>query len=63
MKFKINTKIESSYDKIAPRDKIILFNENISLSGSTYLRELYIDKREDDGWLYLDFIIEGHSIN
>ena len=60
MKFKLNTKIESGLDKISPKDSIILFNENISLNGATYLRDLYIDKREDDGWLYLDFIIEGH---
>ena len=25
------------------------------------VREMYIQKREDDGWLYLDFLIEGNT--
>jgi len=59
MKFKLNTKIDNEKDKISLKDKVIFFNENTSVSGATELRDLYIEKREDDGWLYLDFIVEG----
>ena len=61
LKFKLNCKIEDSEDKIVTKDKIVLFNENVSLQGETELRELYIQRREDDGWLYLDFLVEGHQ--
>ena len=40
---------------------MIFFNENISLPTSCLLRDKYIEKREDDGWLYLDFLVEGHE--
>ena len=59
MKFKINTRIEEDTDKISIKDKMVFFNENVSISSQVKLRELYIQKREDDGWLYLDFLIEG----
>mmetsp|Transcript_7491 Transcript_7491/g.12655 ORF Transcript_7491/g.12655 Transcript_7491/m.12655 type:complete len:150 (-) Transcript_7491:37-486(-) len=60
VKFKINSRIESSLDKISKKDKVIFFNENISVSEHLLLRDLYIEKREDDGWLYLDFLVEAH---
>ena len=40
-------------------DRVVFFNENSSVAASAELRDLYIQKREDDGWLYLDFIVEG----
>jgi hypothetical protein len=42
LKFKLNTMIESPFDKITKADKCIFFNENISLSEYTELRDLYI---------------------
>ena len=59
MKFKMNAMIEANLDKISKKDKVILFNDNISITSAINLRDLYIEKREDDGWLYLDFIVEG----
>ena len=47
------------FDKITKNDKIVFFNENVSLSEYSELRDLYIQKREEDGWLYLDFLVEG----
>jgi hypothetical protein len=40
---------------------VIFFNDNVSISEQMELRDLYIQKREDDGWLYLDFLVEGAS--
>jgi hypothetical protein len=51
--------IENPFDKITKNDKIVFFNENVSLSEYSELRDLYIQKREEDGWLYLDFLVEG----
>jgi hypothetical protein len=59
IKFKINSKIDTNLDKISKKDKIVCFNENISIAQTGILRDLYIQKREEDGWLYLDFIVEG----
>ena len=61
IKFKINAFIENLEDKITRKDKVIFFNENVSIATTSALRDLYISKREDDGWLYLDFIIEGED--
>ena len=60
MKFKMNCQIESHIDKISKKDKIVFFNENISVSEQVELRNLYFQKCEDDGWLYLDFLVEGY---
>jgi hypothetical protein len=59
LKFKMNAQIESPFDKISTKQKIVFFNENVSISDQIELRDLYIEKREDDGWLYLDFLVEG----
>ena len=59
MKFRMNSMIENNLDKISSKDKVVIFNDNISIASTTFLRDLYINKREDDGWLYLDFIVEG----
>ena len=42
LKFKLNTMIDSPFDKISKADKVIFFNENVSLSEYTELRDLYI---------------------
>lgn len=59
LKFKMNTLIDRDIDKVSTKDKLIFFNENVSISNQIVLRDLYIQKREDDGWLYLDFLVEG----
>lgn len=42
IKFKINAKIQNNLDKITKKDRIVFFNENISIAGTTVLRDLYI---------------------
>ena len=44
----MNCRIENHLDKISRKDKVIIFNENVSLLETTDLRDLYIQKREDD---------------
>jgi hypothetical protein len=61
MKFKMNCQIENHMDKISKKDKVIFFNENISISETEELRNIYYQKCEDDGWLYLDFLVEGNQ--
>lgn len=63
MKFKMNTMIDRDIDKITKKNRIVFFNENQSIANSVELRDMYIQKREDDGWLYLDFIVESNSEN
>ena len=43
------------------KDRVVLFNDNVSMVGESSLRDLYVQRREDDGWLYLDFLIEAHN--
>ena len=59
LKFKMNSQIDSPFDKIHIKEKVVFFNDNVSISEQMELRDLYIQKREDDGWLYLDFLVEG----
>ena len=42
IKFKLNCKIDNPSQKIVVKDKVVLFNENISLLEGTGLRDLYI---------------------
>ena len=58
MKFKINAKINNLSLKLNNRERVVFFNERISVGESTEIQSLYSQKREEDGWLYLDFIIE-----
>ena len=58
MKFKINTKIKEEDDKLNVKERILFFNNRLSVSESHELKEVYEKLRENDGWLYLDFIIE-----
>ena len=60
IKFKMNCQIDNTLDKITKKDKVVFFNENISIMENSELRELYFQKSEEDGWLYLDFLVEGH---
>lgn len=59
IKFKLNARIDNNNDKISKKDKVIFFNDNTSVSSQAMLRDQYVQRREDDGWLYLDFLIEG----
>lgn len=58
MKFKINAKIHVLTARLNNRERVVFFNSRISVSEATEVQTLYNHKREDDGWLYLDFIIE-----
>ena len=58
MKFKINAKIHNMAVRLNNRERVVFFNQRISVSESTEVQTLYNHKREEDGWLYLDFIIE-----
>ena len=57
MKFKLNVKITDPNQRLTSKQKIVFFNQQVSISEAVDVRELYEDKREQDGWLYLDFII------
>jgi len=59
MKFKINSKIREDEDKLGPKDRILFFNNRLSVSDTTVVKELYEKSRENDGWLYIDFIIDS----
>ena len=58
IKFKINTKIREEEDKLGLKERILFFNNLLSVSESHELKEVYDRNRESDGWLYMDFIIE-----
>jgi hypothetical protein len=58
MKFKINAKLQSNEQRLFSRERVVFFNNRISVTDSTEVQALYNKEREDDGWLYLDFIIE-----
>ena len=58
IKFKINVKITDPLLRLTSKDKVIFFNQCISVSEAMEIQNLYTNKHEDDGWLYLDFLIE-----
>ena len=58
IKFKINTKIREEEDKLGLKERILFFNNLLSVNESQELKDVYDRNRESDGWLYLDFIIE-----
>ena len=58
IKFKINVKITDPLQRLTAKDKVIFFNQRISVSEAMEIQNLYTNKHEDDGWLYLDFLIE-----
>ncbi len=58
MKFKINAKLQNIQQRLFSRERVVFFNNRISVTDATEVQALYNKKREDDGWLYLDFIIE-----
>lgn len=59
IKFKINSKIREDEDKLGPKDRILLFNNRLSMSDGLVIKELYEKSRENDGWLYIDFIVDS----
>lgn len=56
MKFKINAKLNLT--RLFSRERVVFFNNRISITDATEVKPLYTKECEDDGWLYLDFIIE-----
>jgi Autophagy protein Atg8 ubiquitin like len=59
IKFKINSKIREDEDKLGPKERILFFNNRLSVSETTVIKEVYEKCRENDGWLYLDFLIDS----
>jgi Autophagy protein Atg8 ubiquitin like len=59
MKFKINTKIREEEDKLGPKERVLFFNNRLSVSDAYAMKDLYEKCHENDGWLYLDFIIDS----
>lgn len=72
IKFKVNTKIQqhksllqgaqvSSLDdeeRLGSKERIMFFNNRLSVSDTLLIKDVYDRFRENDGWLYLDFLIE-----
>ena len=58
MKFKINTKIRDEEDKLGAKDRILFFNNRMSVPDTFVMKDIYEKSRENDGWLYLDFMID-----
>ena len=58
MKFKINVKIQNPMERLTSKERVVFFNQRISVGESMDIQSLYNKYREDDGWLYLDFLIE-----
>ena len=59
LKFKINTLIEDDFSKLGIKDKAIFFNSGVSLFEGSIIKELYYKLKDDDGWIYLDFMIDS----
>lgn len=62
MKFKINTKIREEEDKLGPKERIIFFHNRNNVSETFPMKDIYERCRENDGWLYLDFIIDQLTV-
>ena len=58
MKFKINGKISNPIDRLTTKERVVFFNQRISIGESQDVSRIYQQYREADGWLYLDFIVE-----
>jgi hypothetical protein len=58
IKFKINAKITDEDGKLEAKERVLFFNNRLSIAEGTELKDIYERLRESDGWLYLDFIIE-----
>jgi hypothetical protein len=60
LKFKINSLIPEQADKLnlAVKDRLIMFNQGSSISDAILVGDIYQTKKDEDGWLYLDFIID-----
>ena len=42
IKFRINCQIADPKEKIVTKDRIVIFNDNVSIAESTEIRDLYI---------------------
>jgi len=58
MKFKINAKILNPVERLTFKERVVFFNQRISIAETQDIQSLYNSYREDDGWLYLDFLVE-----
>ena len=58
MKFKINAKISNPVNRLTIKERVVFFNQSVSLGESQDIQSLYDRQHEEDGWLYLDFLIE-----
>lgn len=58
LKFKINIKIREDEDKLGPKERILFFNNRLSVSETYTMKDLYEKCHESDGWLYVDFLID-----
>ena len=58
IKFKLNTKIREDEDKLGPKERILFFNNRMSVSDTMIMKEFYEKFRESDGWVYIDFLID-----
>ena len=58
IKFKLNTKIREDEDKLGPKERILFFNNRMSVSDTLIMKEFYEKFRESDGWVYIDFLID-----
>ena len=54
----MNVKVADPLQRLTAKEKVIFFNQRISVSEQLDLMSLYTNKHEEDGWLYLDFLIE-----
>jgi len=45
--------------KLGGKDRILFFTGRVSVGESQELKDVYDRMREQDGWLYLDFLIDG----
>ena len=59
VKFKINTLIQDEYMKLGIKDKLVMFNSGVSLFEGSVIKELYYKCRDEDGWIYIDFLVDS----
>ena len=45
-------------ERLTSKERVVFFNQRISVGESMDIQSLYNKYREDDGWLYLDFLVE-----
>ena len=63
LKFKTNILIEDEMMKLGIKDKVIMFNNGTSLFEGSSIKDLYYKYTDEDGWIYIDFIIDSPHSN